>query len=302
MRERKLVVNKMVVALASFFAFAMVAFPDVTEEGSKTAIIIWANSIVPVLLPFFIFSDFIKRTGDLQKLPPRVYPFIMAVLSGYPMGAKVVGDYVKEERLSLDEGRWVLSYSMVTGPAFILFTIGQFIGSSKAAVLVAIAHYAGGILNGLLYANKKGKPHKVQAAEFKPKGDYMENFTYAIMGGFKSMAIILAYLIIFTIGINLLDKAGLFAAINDKTLCSCIKGFMEMTVGINQMGMCNISVEMKTVLAAMMVSFGGMSIVGQSASMTRKTGIGVKDIFLMKITHGMIAAIVAVILGHFVVL
>lgn len=302
MRDRKLVVNKMVVALASFFAFAMVVFPDVTEEGSKTAIIIWANSIVPVLLPFFIFSDFIKRTGDLQKLPPRVYPFIMAVLSGYPMGAKVVGDYVKEERLSLDEGRWVLSYSMVTGPAFILFTIGQFIGSSKAAVLVTIAHYAGGILNGLLYLNKKGKPHKVQAAEFKPKGDYMENFTYTIMGGFKSMAIILAYLIIFTIGINLLDKAGLFAAINDKTLCSCIKGFMEMTVGINQMGMCNISVEMKTVLAAMMVSFGGMSIVGQSASMTRKTGIGVKDIFLMKITHGMIAAIVAVILVHFVVL
>ena len=111
------------------------------------------------------------------------------------------------------------------------------------------------------------------------------------------MAIILAYLIIFTIGINLLDKAGLFAAINDKTLCSCIKGFMEMTVGINQMGMCNISIEMKAVLAAMMVSFGGMCIVGQSASMTRKTGIGIKDIFLMKITHGMIAAIVNAFTG-----
>ena len=77
---------------------------------------------------------------------------------------------------------------------------------------------------------------------------------------------------------------------------------MDITLRINQKGMCNISDEMKTVLAAMMVSFGGMSIVGQSASMTRKTGIGVKDIFLMKITHGMIAAIVAVILVHFVVL
>ena len=82
MKDRKLIVNKLVVACASFFAFAMVVFPDITEAGSKTAIIIWANSIVPVLLPFFIFSDFIKRTGDLKKLPPRIYPFVMAFLSG----------------------------------------------------------------------------------------------------------------------------------------------------------------------------------------------------------------------------
>jgi len=299
MRDRKLIINKLVVAFASFFAFAMVMFPDITEEGSKAAIIIWANSIVPVLLPFFIFSDFIKRTGDLQKLPPRIYPFVMAFLSGYPMGAKVVGDYIKEERLLLDEGKWVLSYSMVTGPAFILFTIGEFIGSSKAAVLVAVSHYAGGILNGFLYMNKGDVSPKKKKSNFVPKGDYLENFTYAITGGFKAMAIILAYLIIFTIGINLLDKAGLFAAINNKTLCACIKGFFEMTVGINQMGMCDIGINLKTVLASMMVSFGGMSIVGQSASMARKTGIGIKDIFIMKITHGMIAAIIAMVLVSF---
>lgn len=84
------------------------------------------------------------------------------------------------------------------------------------------------------------------------------------------MAIILAYLIMFTIGINLLDKAGLFDMISNNTLCACIKGFFEMTVGINQMGMCNIGINMKVVLASMMVSFGGMSIVGQSASMAEK--------------------------------
>ena len=110
MKDRKLIVNKLVVACASFFAFAMVVFPDITEAGSKTAIIIWANSIVPVLLPFFIFSDFIKRTGDLKKLPPRIYPFVMAFLSGYPMGAKVVGDYIKGKKKKLPGAERKLSY------------------------------------------------------------------------------------------------------------------------------------------------------------------------------------------------
>ena len=62
--------NRCIAILAAAFAMAMVIFPDITEEGSKTAIIIWANSIIPVLLPFFIFSEFIKNTGNLQSLPP----------------------------------------------------------------------------------------------------------------------------------------------------------------------------------------------------------------------------------------
>ena len=81
--------NKLILALVTVFTAAMVLFPQVTEAGSKSAIIIWANSIVPVLLPFFIFSDFIKRTGNLEKLPPRIYSLAVACLSGYPMGARV---------------------------------------------------------------------------------------------------------------------------------------------------------------------------------------------------------------------
>ena len=90
-----------ILATAVFFAAAMVIFPDITESGSKTAIIIWANSIVPILLPFFIVADFIKRTGNPEMLPKRVYPFIIAFLSGYPVGAKVVSDLVSSGRLNL---------------------------------------------------------------------------------------------------------------------------------------------------------------------------------------------------------
>ena len=86
--------KNLILAAAAFFAAAMVVFPSVTESGSKSAIVIWANAIVPVLLPFFIFADFIKRTGNLQRLPVQLYPLLIAVLSGYPMGAKIVGDLV----------------------------------------------------------------------------------------------------------------------------------------------------------------------------------------------------------------
>ena len=196
--------TQFVVLLAAVFSVAMIVFPEVTETGSKTAIVLWINSIVPVLLPFFIFSDFIKRTGDLDRLPASVYPFVVAFLSGYPMGAKIVGDFIKEKKVTVNQGRYILSYSLVTGPAFIIFTIGNFIGSQKAAAVLAIAHYVGALINGFFYRNREEKKEKRKGGGRPPKGDYLENFTDAIVSGFKSMAMILAYLMVFTIGINIL--------------------------------------------------------------------------------------------------
>ena len=292
--------NKIIMLAAALFAAAMVAFPQITEAGSKTAIIIWANSIVPVLLPFFIFSDFIKRSGNLQKLPPKLYSFVIAFMSGYPVGAKVVGDFLREKSLTLQEGKFILSYSLITGPAFILFTVGEFIGSSRAAVIVAIAHYIGALLNARFYSHTASS--KWSADLITAKSDYLENFTYAIIGGFKSMAIILAYLMVFTIGINLLEQTGIFVLLNNETLSSCLKGFLEMTVGINMMGMCDIGIKLKTVLAAMMVSFGGLSVIGQSGSMLKGSGIKITDILKIKTTHAMLAAILATLITNFMVL
>lgn len=292
--------NTIVVALASIFILLMVLFPNVTEEGTKTAIILWANSIVPVLLPFFIFSEFIKETGDLNKLSPKVYPFVIAFLSGYPMGAKVVGDFVRNKKVTTKQGKWILSYSLVTGPAFIIFTVGTFIGSTKAALVVAISHYLAAFLNnGFYYTGEKCLKHNNIDML---KTDYMENFSCAIGKGFKSMAMILAYLMFFLIGINIMEFLGLFGLIDNQVITCLLKGLLEMTIGTNLIGMCDISMKLKTIIASVLVSFGGLSVIGQSMSMMRYTGIGLKDIIEIKFTHCLIAGIISTLLVNNVVI
>ncbi len=300
MNKKYLSKNTIIVSLASLFVIFMVILPGVTEIGTKTAIIIWANSIIPVLLPFFIFSEFIKKTGDLHKLSPRVYPFVIAFLSGYPMGAKIVGDFVRTKTVNPSQGKFILSYSLVTGPAFIIFTVGSFLGNTKAAVLVAIAHYLSAFLNKSIYytTDRYLKPHITAPV----KVDYMENFSIAIASGFKAMATILAYLMFFTIGINMLDFFGLFSLVGNDVIKAVLKGLFEMTLGTNLIGMCNIDIKLKTIIASVLVSFGGLSVIGQSAYMTRATDIGFKDILEIKITHSLIAGIVATLLVNNVVI
>ena len=311
-----------ILATAVFFAGAMVIFPDITESGSKTAIIIWANSIVPILLPFFIFADFIKRTGNPERLPKRIYPFVLAFLSGYPVGAKAVSDLVSCGRLSREEAEEVLSYSLITGPAFLIGTIGAFLGSYKAAGVVAAAHYGGAALNGLFYRKPKmgkRKGYGVRAfsevATNRPEKSApkpvtnrhglseeaapatAESFTAAILSGFRSMAIILAYLILFMIAIDLIEATEVLSAIKNETAASFLKGIFEMTVGAKMISLCDINLSLKTALIAFVVSFGGLSVIGQSISMTAGSGIGASAILKIKLTHGLLAGIIAVILS-----
>lgn len=300
--------NKLIMAASLCFAAAMVVFPAVTESGSKTAIVIWANSIVPILLPFFIFADFIKRVGNPERLPLKVYPFVIAFMSGYPMGAKIVGDLTAGGCFTKEEGRHVLSYSLVTGPAFIIGTVGAFMGNTRAAAAVAAAHYIGALFNGLIYrcpgsrSNKRNLRANAGAgtSPHAQQNSYMESFTASIIAGFKAMAVILAYLILFMIAMELMESLGVFRLLPGEALSAFAKGIIEMTVGANMIGICNITMGLKTVLTAFIISFGGLSVIGQSVSMASGSGLGLGTILQVKLTHGLIAGILAAVFSTFI--
>ena len=73
-----------------------------------------------------------------------------------------------------------------------------------------------------------------------------------------------------------------------------------MTVGSNMIGLCDISIGLKTALTAFIVSFGGFSVIGQSVSMAAGSGLGLGTIIKIKLTHGLIAGILAVVFLVFI--
>ena len=78
------------------------------------------------------------------------------------------------------------------------------------------------------------------------------------------------------------------------------KGFIEMTVGSNMIGMCDISINLKTALTAFIVSFGGFSVIGQSVSMASGSGLGLGMIIKIKLTHGLLAGILPAVFPVFI--
>ena len=70
----------------------MIVFSDIAVMSAKNGITLWTSSVLPAMLPFFICVNFMTGIGLISMLPAGLFPFAMSALSGYPMGAKVVGD------------------------------------------------------------------------------------------------------------------------------------------------------------------------------------------------------------------
>lgn len=282
--------SRIIAAFALGFCLVMVAFPEITASAVKSAISLWLNTVVPMLLPFFFMANFLKKTGAVNRVSPKIYPFAMALLSGYPMGAKAAGDYYRAGNLDRNQLKRVLSYSMVTGPAFIVGAVGAgFLGSRLLGIIIALCHYGGALVNSLFYGDAFRPVQKKEIRLGAVK--YYNLLTDAILDSFRSMALVLAYIMLFMICADLLQFSGVLSFLPTAEAAALAKGAMEMTVGLNALSMCQSPTTIKAVIAGFMVAFGGFSVMGQSMSMLTGCGISFTEIFVMKLSHGIISGI-----------
>lgn len=294
--------------IVGFCCLIMVIFPEVTAEASKEAISLWLNAIVPTMLPFFFAANFMKEIGLSNRVPTSIYPVVMACLSGYPMGARITGDYYRAGDISKEATYHILSYSMVTGPAFIIGAVGTgFFGSYQAGILIAIGHYLGAGINSIFYRSSWKPQPKSKGPKEIIGSSYYNMLTDAIIDSFKSIAIILAYIIIFMIATDLFQFSGgltlltsIFPLGMQPYIAALAKGFIEMTVGCSSLTHGGSYLLLGVTCASFIISFGGLSVLGQSMSMVRVCDIKASILFKIKMTHGVISAIITFFLGSLI--
>ena len=285
--------------VASACCACMVIFPSVALYSAQKGISLWTQSVLPALLPFFICANFLNYIGAVKILRPSLFPFAMSVLSGYPMGAKIIGDMRREKLISKREAMRLVSFCSTSGPTFMVGAVGAgMLGSAKAGILIAAAHYLGAIANGALYSFFLRGKEPMHAVPLKRRNqDLLEIFTDAILSSFKALAIILAYIVLFMFLTDLMHLGGIFSLIDLPPAQAMAKGFFEMTVGCGALSECTgLSLGLKCVLSSVILSWGGMSIIGQSMSMLTGSQIGLPYFMLTKLTHSLLSGIIALLL------
>lgn len=125
--------------LICLFILCLLLFSKSNLVAAKSGLLLWANSVLPSLLPFFIatellgYTDIISMFGKVLNKFMRpifnvpgegAFAFLMGIISGYPVGAKIVAN-LKSQNLCTDvEAERLISFTNNSGPLFIVGTVG----------------------------------------------------------------------------------------------------------------------------------------------------------------------------------
>ena len=318
------------------FLICLVIFSKENLQATKSGLQLWANSVVPALLPFFIVTELLGHTNvitNLGKLLNHImrpifnvpgiggYAFIMGIISGYPVGAKIVTSFRNDGLCTKAEAERLLAFTNNSGPLFILGTVGiTMFGNTEIGILLFLTHFFSCIMVGILFrfwkyndteklsCSSKAISSKKQVC-FSNLGEVLSE---SILNAIHTIIMIGGFVIIFSVVISILNNCGFFYAIT--TLLSPIfeilnispnfitglaSGICELTNGLNlccAIATKNLSITI--MICAFLLGFGGISVLLQVFSIISKSDISIKAYFLGKLLQGIIASFLTYLFIH----
>ena len=120
---------------------AVLINPERYLSSVKDGVILFWAAVLPALFPFFFFTRMLTGLGFPETVgkffekpvkflfhtpPISAYIFFMSVLSGYPIGAKLISEFYKNGVINTEESKKIIAFSSTSAPLFVIGTLGVF--------------------------------------------------------------------------------------------------------------------------------------------------------------------------------
>lgn len=284
------------------FLCLLLLFPGAAVAGAKNGILLWFEQVIPSLLPFLILSSLFLATGLSDLLakglspvlspllrcsPYGCYAAVLGMLSGLPVGAKIVAELVRSGKITKKEGSFLLPLCNTMSPLFILGYISvSVLNLPGIRYLLLFIILFSGILAALLLRKKSRDP-----LPNAPSGTAAFHFSFllldsAIEQAFHVITKVGGYMILFSVlaqFLSLLPLSSLHLAF--------LTGILEVTTGSAALVTLPLPSTVQLPLMTAFVTFGGLSTAAQTKSVLTGTGLPFAHYLLSKTLAACIAAL-----------
>ncbi len=134
----------------------MLTHPALTLAGARRGLMLWAQTVLPTLLPFMIASNVLVAAGGLPILMTPLRPvfsglfaltdeggYVLAcgLLCGCPMGAKTCAEFLEQGRITPAQARYLLAISNHPSPMFVLSYLASHLSPTVPVAAVLLSLY-----------------------------------------------------------------------------------------------------------------------------------------------------------------
>ena len=236
----------------------------------------------------------------------------MGIISGYPMGAKIVSNLKSQGIFTNEEAERLLAFTNNSGPLFIIGTIGiGLFKNTTIGILLFITHILACLTVAFLFRFWKS------SKRFEKKGDSPlfsqtpvsisnlgEVLSSSIMSAINTIFLIGGFIVLFSVIISILENSSILDwlahliqpilnifSIPFSYANGIFTGLLEVTNGVcNVANITNKSISTNIIICSFILGFGGISIMLQILSIISKAKISIKPYIIGKFLQGIFAA------------
>ena len=264
----------------------LLCYPAEALAAARNGLKLWLETLLPTLLPFMILTGILVHTDWITKIlqptapffkvvfglsPGGAYVFLLGLLTGYPMGAKLTADLYYAGKISRQEAEYLLTFCNNPSPAFLITYVGHTCLEGKLYI---------GFLVGILFLSdmicmcffRFTFYRKNSLLSFcTPKTSEQEYTSaglldFVIMNSFETMAKLGGYILMFSILSAAISHFWYLPAQGKYILL----GLIEVTTGLHGLLLSGFSYSLRVLLALCMSAFGGFCIMAQTKSVLGK--------------------------------
>ncbi|WNS47090.1 sporulation integral membrane protein YlbJ [Paenibacillus sp. MMS20-IR301] len=328
----------------------MLIHPASSLDAALRGLSVWWDVLFPSLFPFFVISEIMLGFGIVHLfgalLDPLMRPLFnipgsggfvaaMGYVSGYPVGAKLTAKLREQGMISRLEGERLVAFTTSSDPIFLLgaVSVGFFHDASLGLVL-ALAHYGGGFIVGLLMKfhgrndlPDSGLPAKAAVNPAGPAGQgsgrlrtalnamaaarrqdgrsFGELLKNAVQSSLQLIIVVGGLVVFFNVLMELLARAGIMSTLFSVTgwllslagfpqglSSALVSGLFEVTLGARSAGEAGaaLPLQFKAAAAACILSWGGLSVHAQVASILNGTGLRYLPFMAARTVHALLSS------------
>ena len=261
--------------------------PGEAVRASAKGVDLWFHTVLPALLPFIILSGILVRSGILLPIFRKadkifrifpglsgagVYALLLGIFCGFPMGAKITAELLREGSVSFREAKLLLQVSNHVSPAFLLGYAASLLPDPGWAFPAAVLYYSAAAASFFLTRGfpavhfATGKIRKKEASRSISPEELLDT---SIMDGFLVILKLGGYIILFTVWSEMVrSMSGGFPVL--APVCAI---FLEISSGTEILLSAPLPPVLRMTLLLAGLSFGGISTAAQTAGMIRGSGL-----------------------------
>lgn len=273
------------------FLLTLIGENQVVVSGARAGLMLWFHDVLPLLLPFMLLSNLFvlkirtKKTGAAYAIPVL---FLLGLLCGYPLGAKMASDFTKEGYIKSSTAAILLPLCNNISPMFLSGYIGHTILKDQfpfwflLAVLYVPYVLVTSIAFLILHTINKHKQTSGYLTKYIPQQPTSAQSNDLLLQSVIQITYVGLYIMICSILFALVCAIPNLPSDVSTVLC----GILEITQGSTVLAASTFSPACKTALILACTSFGGISAFLQTLQVTKQSGLSMIYYFVVKCICG----------------